>query len=212
MREELELTKAIKTRPSCSPRSSRSRARRPPRAAFRAEHARASGGRRARDLLRQRRRHHPLDQGSAEGAVREDRHYLYQAQLAVLHEAVNGDDPDSTSAGRLGNTSAAATDVFECVHAHVVQCCRGMHLSNFTQLQLLYANELEEIVAQSLDCAGDAATGYTAVQCCRGMNLLLKFAQLQLLYTKELEEIVVQSTIAQETALPAVPRCSATAA
>ncbi|KAE8901869.1 hypothetical protein PF003_g14097 [Phytophthora fragariae] len=30
MREELELTKAIKTRPSCSPRSSRSRARRPP--------------------------------------------------------------------------------------------------------------------------------------------------------------------------------------
>ncbi|KAE9273057.1 hypothetical protein PF001_g27671, partial [Phytophthora fragariae] len=90
---------------------------------------------------------------TAEGAVREDHRYLYQAQLAVLHKAVNGDDPESTSAARLSNAFATAKDVFERVHARVVRevlCCRGMIvLMKVAQLQLLYANELEEIVAQS---------------------------------------------------------------
>ncbi|KAE8968690.1 hypothetical protein PF011_g27090, partial [Phytophthora fragariae] len=90
---------------------------------------------------------------TAEGAVREDHRYLYQAQLAVLHKAVNGDDPESTSAARLSNAFATAKDVFERVHARVVRevlCCRGMNvLMKVAQLQLLYANELEEIVAQS---------------------------------------------------------------
>ncbi|KAE8962252.1 hypothetical protein PF005_g30515 [Phytophthora fragariae] len=155
MREELELTKAIKTRPSCSPRSSRSRARRPPvamRGDRRGAHCRLVGCLNwvadvkmptsfsaLHSVLNTRARQ--VD------AVLES--FSANAQLAVLHKAVNGDDPDSTSAGRLSNTSAAPTNVFECVHAHVVQCCRGMHLMNFTQLQLLYANELEEIVAQS---------------------------------------------------------------
>ncbi|KAE9069698.1 hypothetical protein PF005_g27244 [Phytophthora fragariae] len=75
------------------------------------------------------------------------------AQLAVLHKAVNGDDPESTSAARLSNAFATAKDVFERVHARVVRevlCCRGMNvLMKVAQLQLLYANELEEIVAQS---------------------------------------------------------------
>ncbi|KAE9071823.1 hypothetical protein PF010_g25720 [Phytophthora fragariae] len=53
----------------------------------------------------------------------------------------------------LSNAFATAKDVFERVHARVVRevlCCRGMNvLMKVAQLQLLYANELEEIVAQS---------------------------------------------------------------
>ncbi|KAE9035126.1 hypothetical protein PR003_g7990 [Phytophthora rubi] len=91
--------------------------------------------------------------------VREDRRYLYQAQLAAHRKAVNGDGPDSPSATRLSNALVAAKDEFERVHARVmreVQRFRGQKavelkklFLEFAQLQLRNSKELEKIVAQS---------------------------------------------------------------
>ncbi|KAL4109509.1 hypothetical protein PRIC1_001208 [Phytophthora ramorum] len=91
--------------------------------------------------------------------VREDRRYLYQAQLAAHRKAVNGDGPDSPSATRLSNELVAAKDEFERVHARVmreVARFRGQKavelkklFLEFAQLQLRNSKELEKIVAQS---------------------------------------------------------------
>ncbi|GMF37513.1 unnamed protein product [Phytophthora lilii] len=91
--------------------------------------------------------------------VREDRRYLYQAQLAAHRKAVNGDGPDSPSATRLSNDLVAAKDEFERVHARVmreVARFRGQKavelkklFLEFAQLQLRNSKELEKIVAQS---------------------------------------------------------------
>ncbi|EGZ24312.1 hypothetical protein PHYSODRAFT_556902 [Phytophthora sojae] len=91
--------------------------------------------------------------------VREDRRYLYQAQLAAHRKAVNGDGPDSPSATRLSNALVAAKDEFERVHARVmreVERFRGQKavelkklFLEFAQLQLRNSKELEKIVAQS---------------------------------------------------------------
>ncbi|KAG7384200.1 hypothetical protein PHYPSEUDO_002888 [Phytophthora pseudosyringae] len=91
--------------------------------------------------------------------VREDRRYLYQAQLAAHRKAVNGDGPDSPSATRLSNDLVAAKDEFERVHARVmreVARFRGQKavelkklFLEFAQLQLRNSKELEKIGAQS---------------------------------------------------------------
>uniref|UniRef100_M4BDI5 PX domain-containing protein n=1 Tax=Hyaloperonospora arabidopsidis (strain Emoy2) TaxID=559515 RepID=M4BDI5_HYAAE len=91
--------------------------------------------------------------------VREDRRYLYQAQLAAHRKAVIGDGPDSPSATRLSNDLVAAKDEFERVHArvmHEVARFRGQKavelkrlFLEFAQLQLRNTKELEEIVVQS---------------------------------------------------------------
>jgi sorting nexin-1/2 len=91
--------------------------------------------------------------------VREDRRYLYQAQLAAHRKAVNGDGPDSPSATRLSNDLVAAKDEFERVHARVmreVARFRGQKavelkklFLEFAQLQLRNSKELEKIVSQS---------------------------------------------------------------
>ncbi|GMF47300.1 unnamed protein product [Phytophthora fragariaefolia] len=91
--------------------------------------------------------------------VREDRRYLYQAQIAAHRKAVNGDGADSPSATRLSNDLVAAKDEFERVHARVmreVERFRGQKavelkklFLEFVQLQLRNSRELEKIVAQS---------------------------------------------------------------
>ncbi|KAK1931979.1 Sorting nexin-2 [Phytophthora citrophthora] len=91
--------------------------------------------------------------------VREDRRYLYQAQLAAHRKAVNGDGEDSPSATRLSNDLVAAKDEFERVHARVmreVTRFRGQKavelkklFLEFAQLQLRNAKEMEKIVTQS---------------------------------------------------------------
>ncbi|KAF4046667.1 PX domain-containing protein [Phytophthora infestans] len=93
--------------------------------------------------------------------VREDRRYLYQAQLAAHRKAVNGDGPDSPSATRLSNDLVAAKDDFERVHARVmreVTRFRGQKavelkklFLEFAQLQLRNSKELEKIVTQSTE-------------------------------------------------------------
>ncbi|KAL3672124.1 hypothetical protein V7S43_002787 [Phytophthora oleae] len=91
--------------------------------------------------------------------VREDRRYLYQAQLAAHRKAVNGDGEDSPSASRLSNDLVAAKDEFERVHARVmreVTRFRGQKavelkklFLEFAQLQLRNSKEMEKIVSQS---------------------------------------------------------------
>ncbi|KAF4323173.1 hypothetical protein BBO99_00003424 [Phytophthora kernoviae] len=91
--------------------------------------------------------------------VREDRRFLYQAQLAAHRKAVNGDGEDSPTAARLSNDLVAAKDEFERVHARVmreVTRFRGQKavelkklFLEFAQLQLRNSKELEKIVAQS---------------------------------------------------------------
>ncbi|CAI5731627.1 unnamed protein product [Peronospora destructor] len=91
--------------------------------------------------------------------VRDDRRYLYQAQLAAHRKAVNGDGPDSPSATRLSNELVAAKDEFERVHARVmreVARFRGQKavelqklFLEFAQLQLRNSKEMEMIVTQS---------------------------------------------------------------
>ncbi|KAG3185613.1 hypothetical protein PC128_g13264 [Phytophthora cactorum] len=93
--------------------------------------------------------------------VREDRRYLYQAQLAAHRKAVNGDGPDSPSATRLSNELVAAKDDFERVHERVmreVARFRGQKavelkklFLEFAQLQLRNSKELEKIVTQSTE-------------------------------------------------------------
>lgn len=92
--------------------------------------------------------------------VREDRRFLYQAQLAAHRKAVNGDGEDSPTATRLSNELVAAKDEFERVHARVmreVARFRGQKavelkklFLEFAQLQLRNSKELEKIVAQSI--------------------------------------------------------------
>ncbi|OWZ24589.1 Sorting nexin 1 [Phytophthora megakarya] len=91
--------------------------------------------------------------------VREDRRYLYQAQLAAHRKAVNGDGPDSPSATRLSNDLVAAKDEFERVHSRVmreVARFRGQKavelkklFLEFAQMQLRNSKEMEKIVTQS---------------------------------------------------------------
>ncbi|UIZ20595.1 hypothetical protein KXD40_001043 [Peronospora effusa] len=91
--------------------------------------------------------------------VRDDRRYLYQAQLAAHRKAVNGDGPDSPSATRLSKELVAAKDEFERVHARVmreVARFRGQKavelkklFLEFAQLQLRSSKEMEMIVTQS---------------------------------------------------------------
>ncbi|CEG35601.1 sorting nexin 1 sorting nexin 2 vacuolar protein sorting protein 5 [Plasmopara halstedii] len=92
-------------------------------------------------------------------AVREDRRYLYQAQLAAHRKAVSGDGPDSPSATRLSNELVAAKDDFERVHARVmreVARFRGQKavelqklFLEFAQLQSRHAKEFENVVTES---------------------------------------------------------------
>lgn len=92
-------------------------------------------------------------------AVREDRRYLYQAQLAAHRKAVNGNGPDSPSATRLSNKLVAAKDDFERVHARVMREVarfrgqRAVELKklflDFAQLQLRHSEEFEKVVAES---------------------------------------------------------------
>ncbi|TDH65825.1 hypothetical protein CCR75_005679 [Bremia lactucae] len=92
--------------------------------------------------------------------VREDRRFLYQAQLAAHRKAVNGDGPDSPSATRLSHDLVTAKDDFERVHARVMREVarfrgqKAVELKNifveFAQLQLRHSTELQMMVTQSL--------------------------------------------------------------
>ncbi|RLN88500.1 hypothetical protein BBJ28_00002169, partial [Nothophytophthora sp. Chile5] len=91
--------------------------------------------------------------------VREDRRFLYQAQLAAHRRAVDGEGPDSPSAARLSNDLVAAKDEFERVHARVmreVTRFRGQKalelkklFVEFAMLQMRNSQELGKVVAQS---------------------------------------------------------------
>ncbi|CAH0521028.1 unnamed protein product [Peronospora belbahrii] len=92
--------------------------------------------------------------------VREDRRYLYQAQLAAHQKAVNGDGPNSPSVARLSNELVAVKDEYERVHARVmgeVARFRGQKaielkklFVEFAQLQLRNSKEMEKIITQSI--------------------------------------------------------------
>ncbi|CAI5710285.1 unnamed protein product [Hyaloperonospora brassicae] len=91
--------------------------------------------------------------------VREDRRFVYQAQLAAHRKAVAGDGVDSPSATRLSEALVAAKDEFERVHArvmHEVARFRGQKaielqklFLEFAHVQLRNSREFEAVVAQS---------------------------------------------------------------